>query len=300
MKKVWFRLHLSLIILAISLFSSAFSPRLLLAGPEAANRNKAELHKIDKTRKEFSFAVFGDNRDSGATFGNLLESLNKDDLLFGIDAGDLVGYGNKEQYDIFLKEIAPLKVPFLTAIGNHDATGDGRSLYHEIFGSFYYSFTVGESYFIVLDASYKKDFDLAQMTWLEGELEKSQSFKNRFVFMHIPLYDPRAGEYKPGHSLEDPAFARKLNDLFDKSKVTMLFASHIHGYFTGTWGKTPFIITGGAGAGLYGLSDDHYFHHFIRVRVENDGVKYEIVKVNSPNVASAKDRRSIQEGREER
>ncbi len=75
-------------------------------------------------------------------------------------------------------------------------------------------------------------------------------YRYRFVFSHVPLHDPRKGEYAQGHSMKNMKEAIKLNRLLDKYRVTMLFASHIHAYFRGKWHQTPYIITGGAGAPL--------------------------------------------------
>jgi len=120
------------------------------------------------------------------------------------------------------------------------------------------------------------------MDWLKGELEKSRTYQNRFVFMHVPLYDPRADKQGLEHGLKDPAQAKAINDLLDRYDVNMLFASHIHGYFKGTWGKTPYIITGGAGAELVGTDSADYFYHYIKVNVSDSGVTYDVVKVPSP------------------
>ncbi len=65
--------------------------------------------------------------------------------------------------------------------------------------------------------------------------------------MHIPLYTPNAEE-EHGMNSTGPGGSDALKTLFDANNVTMIFASHIHNYYTGTWGKTPYIISGGAGA----------------------------------------------------
>ena len=174
--------------------------------------------------------------------------------------------------------------PYTTLFrSNHELRELGRANYYELFGRFYYSFAVGNSYFIILDDANKKNLGPWQMDWLKNELSKSQIYKYRFVFMHVPLYDPRKGDCKMGHSLGDLAFANELNNLFDKNNVTMLFVSHIHGYYTGIWRKTPYIITGGAGAELAGSDPQHYFYHYIKVNVSDSGVKYEVVKLKSPD-----------------
>ena len=76
--------------------------------------------------------------------------------------------------------------------------------------------------------------------WLVNELETSQAFSHRFVIMHVPLYDPREGDYKKGHSLEDIKLSIKRNDLFDRYAVDMLFCSHIHTHFRGVLAKNAF------------------------------------------------------------
>lgn len=62
----------------------------------------------------------------------------------------------------------------------------------------------------------------------------------------------------------------------------MIFSSHIHAYYTGYWGQTPFIITGGAGAELIGVDPQHDFYHYIKVNVTPSHVEYELVKLSTP------------------
>lgn len=213
----------------------------------------------------------------------MIKKLNKENVMFAIDVGDLVYDGEKEKFRFFISQIRKLNKPLLTAIGNHELREGGRTNYYEMFGRFYYSFTIGNNYFIILDDANEKNLDPWQIYWLENELQKSQGYKHRFVFMHVPLYDPRKGEYEIGHSLKNLSFAKNLNALFDKYDVTMLFVSHIHGYYRGVWGKTPYIITGGAGAELSGSNSQHYFYHYVKVNIWDNGVKYEIVRLKSPD-----------------
>lgn len=248
--------------------------------------NYQELQKISKNESNFLFAVYGDNRDSSEKFPHLIQNVNGKDVLFSVDDGDLTSSGTPRQFGYFLLQIKNSKAPILTSIGNHDLSSDGNeSNYINMFGNPYYSFSEKNSYFIVLDDANSTNLGDAQMVWLKNELKKSQGYKYRFVFMHIPLYDPRNGTAGEGHSLDNLTTAKNLNDLFDQYNVTMLFTSHIHGYFRGVWGKTPYIITGGAGAPLSkspaGVnSTENYFYHYILVNVTDTGVNYEIVRYN--------------------
>lgn len=250
---------------------------------KAKDWSYCELEKIDKTRDEFSFVVFGDNRDSGNNFNKLIRKLNREEALFAVSLGDLVHEGTKEEYDRFTDQIEILNRPLLTTVGNHEVRKDGRANYYELFGRFYYSFAVGDSYFIILDDSNGTNLDPRQMDWLRSELQESRKYKYHFVCMHVPLYDPREVVYKSGHSLKDLQFANRLKQLFDESNVTMLFVSHIHGFYKGTWGRTPYIITGGAGTKLDGNDPGHYFHHYVKVSVSDQGVKYRVVRAETPS-----------------
>jgi hypothetical protein len=281
-KKIFNKFLLSAILILIIL-ASVIKIHSVLSFPEISDWNYHQLQRIDLSKKEFSFAVFGDNRNSVKTFGNLIEKVNQEDVIFAIDVGDLVYDGEKGKYRFFINQINKLNKPLLTVIGNHELKREGRANYYELFGKFYYSFVVGDSYFIILDDANARNLDPWQMDWLKDELQKSQNYKYRFVFMHVPLYDPRKGQFKVGHSLKDSAFANELNNLFDENDINMLFVAHIHGYYKGIWGKTPYIITGGAGARLSGSDPQHDFFHYIKVNVSDSGVEYVVVKLPSPD-----------------
>jgi len=119
----------------------------------------------------------------------------------------------------------------------------------------------------------------AQLRWLEAELQKSQNYKTRLVFCHIPLYDPRDGD-KP-HSLK-PGEAAKLSALFKKYKVTHVFAGHIHSYYAGDWEGLPYTISGGAGAPLAGTDPQHYFYHYLKVSLQGDRVQIQVAPLAEP------------------
>lgn len=245
------------------------------------NFNQEQLARIDKTKTEFSFVVLGDTRDSYGRFDKVVESLNSKELLFIVINGDFVSHGEEEEFVYFLGLIKKVKSPLLTVIGSHEIERYAKYNYRKFFGSTYYSFSVGKSYFIILDDSDDYCIDMEQFLWLERELKKAKEYKQRFVIMHVPLYDPRAGAYEQviGHSLLNLDCAKELNDLFDFNLVSQLFCSHIHGYFRGAWRRTPYIITGGGGTALHGFGSEHFFYHYIKVNVSKDKVDYEVVRL---------------------
>ena len=241
------------------------------------------LQKIRvKQPNDFCFAVFGDNKNSHNIFNMLLKQVNRDpDIAFAIDVGDLVFDGEREKYRFFFRQVRKnIQVPLLTAIGNHELREKGRGLYYDIFGPFYYSFRIGKNCFIVLDDANETGLDKWQRLWLEKKLKEAQTDNNRFVFMHVPLFDPRGTDYH--HCLPENE-ANSLIALFKKHHVTHIFASHIHGYFAGQWQGVPYAVSGGAGAELVGTDPQHYFYHYLKVRVKEDGVGIYVQPIFSPD-----------------
>jgi hypothetical protein len=243
--------------------------------------NEKEILRIKVTNPEdFTFAVFGDNRGNHSFFDPLLRDISQNgEIAFAIGLGDHVNGGQNGKYRRFFKQLHEgLKIPFLATIGNRDLYG-GSGNYRDIFGPTYYSFQVGQAYFLVLDAATEMDFDKAERQWLEEELQKSQAAQVRIVFMHVPPFDVRGGEF---HKV--PKYGKDLLDLFRRNNVTHLFASHIHGYFTGVSEGIPYTITGGGGARLQGNDPEHFFHHYLKVHVNNGNVDTSVSRVDSGNV----------------
>lgn len=234
----------------------------------------------DHNQNTFSFAVMGDNRDGDNVFKEILKKISRDkDIFFAINNGDLVHHGYKKEYIHYLKIIKTFDKPLLSVIGNHEILKqNGGTNYKKLFGKKNFAFSYANSYFIVLDSS-TKTIKKKQLQWLRKELKISQKFTNIFVFTHVPLYDPRYGKYAHGHSFKSLKKAKKLNDLFDKYNVTMLFCSHIHFYHKGRWQKTPYIITGGAGAPMNRHNNERFFN-YIKVIINGAHVKYKVIKVN--------------------
>jgi hypothetical protein len=248
------------------------------------NRNQRELSRIAVADpNDFTFAVMGDNKGNRSVFEPLLRDIGHDkEIAFALDDGDLVDGGTVGHYRRFLNQVQEnLAIPVLTAIGNHDLNNSGSNKnYQDIFGPTYYSFQVGQGYFIVLDAITQAGFDKTERRWLEKELQQGQASKVRFVFMHVPVFDPRGGVFHK--SLPDKDREDLLN-LFRRYKVTHLFASHLHGYFSGVWAGVPYTVTGGAGARLQGKDPEHFFHHYVTVHIRNGNADVMLRRIDEAN-----------------
>ncbi len=250
--------------------------------------NGENLARIPRDRESFSFVVVGDTQGPNSKFPQVLPWILKEkDLLFVFDLGDLVNYATDGEYEsTFFKHVRGLDLPFITCASNHDHfKSKNAANYSRLLGSpHYYSFAIGSTYFIVLDNGQDWSLTEEQFAWLEGELEKARPFARRFLMMHRPMHDPRPGR-KTLHDMSGrPENIERLNELTDRYGISMIFTGHIHSYYTGRWGSTPFIITGGGGGGLYDKGTPASFHHYIRVDIRPDGqTEYRVVRVDVPN-----------------
>ncbi len=245
--------------------------------------NKKEILRIKVSHPEdFTFAVFGDNKGSRAVFEPLLRDIgHNSQIAFAIDVGDLVKNGKRAQFRHFLSQVQKdLSIALLAAIGNHDLE-NGPEPFREVFGPPHYAFRVGQSSFIISDAHRESGLDQGERQWLEEELQNAQSSKTRFVFMHVPPFDPRGKGFDKCLREKD---REDLLDLFRRYKVTHLFASHIHGYFSSVWEGVPYTITGGAGGGLQGRDPEHFFYHYVTVRVADGKAEVTVRRVRTENV----------------
>jgi 3',5'-cyclic AMP phosphodiesterase CpdA len=254
----------------------------LAAGPDlpAKDWNPRQLERLQAPAADkLTFAVLGDSRSNPAVFEQALKDMAGDpSLTFAIDVGDMVERGTLEQFDAFFKQLKPYRrLPFLTATGNHD-WGKNRdlTLYRQIFGPDYYAFQLRDNYFIVVNDTEPDGVGEVQWRWLEKELQQSRPYKTRLVFLHTPLFDPRGGGQH--HCLPEAA-GRRLAALFRQYHVTHIFAGHIHSYFTGNWDGVPYTITAGAGAPLYGTDPNHFFHHYLKVSLEDGKVHIEVQRI---------------------
>jgi serine/threonine-protein phosphatase CPPED1 len=255
------------------------------ADPETLPVRDWNLRQVERLQApaggKLSFAVLGDSRSNPPVFDRLLKHMAGDPILtFAIDIGDMVERGTLDQFAEFFKQIQSAnRLPFLTAAGNHDL-GKNQDLtsYREIFGPDYYSFQLKGHYFIVLNNNLHTGMGEAQMAWLEEELRKSRGFETRLIFLHYPLFDPRGGKYR--HSMPEEA-GRRLAALFSRYQVTHIFASHIHGYFTGQWDGVPFTVTGGGGAPLAGTDPAHFFYHYLKVTPREGEVHIQVQRIKT-------------------
>ncbi|HOB42596.1 MAG TPA: metallophosphoesterase [Bacillota bacterium] len=223
--------------------------------------------------RSYVFAVVGDNQGRNEVWNVVMDGVNSDRPDFVLHCGDMVASGTRAQYDDFLLGAEKLRMPFYVVPGNHDVRGEGRECFAQLVNDPpYYSFEHEGYRFIGLDAS-EGSIDTEQTEWLRNELSKDG---HKFVFMHVPLYDPRPGG---DHCFLDSEQAFELEKLFRESGVLAVFSGHVHMFSHEERDGVEYVTTGGAGALLYAPEEEGGFYHYVLVKVDGDQVDIEAKKV---------------------
>ena len=249
-----------------------------------------ELRTAAEPGTAFSFLVYGDSRSGHDEHAAVTEAMDLEDADFALHTGDLVSDGEEaEQWDTFFAIEQPLmeRIPLFPTVGNHDEYDGDAQLFREAFalpeGELYYSFDWGSAHFIVLDShastvllcelddSLVYDcFDEEQLAWLEQDLATActrQQTDLIFVAVH-------AGPYSSKSSRTGSGQMRALLPMFEAYGVTAILSGHDHYYERGESDNgIPYVITAGAGAGLYEVDEpcsaphtvlyNESVHHFL-------------------------------------
>jgi predicted phosphodiesterase len=265
---------------------------LVWAGTAFAGQNQQisqKLAALEKIQGKFTFIVLGDNRSGDDIYRKLVSMMMERKPSLIVNTGDQVpDEDSPKDWDKFWEMSKPIKVPYFLTVGNHDVNDAKSELFYKkqvnLPGNeLYYSFTAGNALFVVLDSyltGEQKKITGEQYAWLEGVLANSAQ-KYKFIFLHHPLYPDKDKGKHYGNSLDRyPGERDKLQALFVKHKVTMVFTGHDHLYLRKTVDGIPHIIAGGGGAPMYAAEKDGGFYHFVMVTVDGDKVSAEVVDIN--------------------
>jgi hypothetical protein len=257
------------------------------------------------TELPFAFVAFGDI--GAATAEQIAVAAQVEDLVssFAILTGDII-YESGEAanftpqfFDIYAPTLA--RIPFYTALGNHDELTSGGQPYLDTFHlpsnnaamtERYYSFDYGNAHFVCLEVVAENTIpNAAMLTWLDQDLASSPKLW-KFVYFHVPAYS------NSGTHGGDAIIAAALEPIFLTRGVDVVFQGHNH-FYTRTYplnGGIPvnvaddpnyfnpagpvWITTGGGGRSLYAvdtpLSSIEAFsesrHHVVYVTVIDNQV----------------------------
>lgn len=144
--------------------------------------------------------------------------------------------------------------PFIAAAGNHDYYWKGKENFRRIFPydypsetELYHSLDYRNCTLIFLDYHVENPVLSAdQSNWLENELKRASSDKNRwiFLFFHGTLISA-------GRNYMDTYLASNLLPLIDQYNINAVFFGHTHTCEYWTYNsRTPLLLSGAGGASL--------------------------------------------------
>jgi predicted phosphodiesterase len=161
---------------------------------------------------------------------------------FIVICGDLVEYGQKEEFALAKKELDRLTKPYYTVLGNHDVSGEGdegKKGYRETFGADMENYIIQHNdvalMFLDLTDAQRSNVAVKQhsVDWLKNALSSIPQKMPIIVFSHFPLHP------------ENPKFPVKnsslLFDILDKREVLAYFSGHYHGKWQGERNSVDFF-----------------------------------------------------------
>ena len=198
------------------------------------------------------------NRLANARMRHVVRDLNRRDLAFVINIGDLlhpvpaVADLYERAADCFLEQVKELRHTLYLTPGNHDV-GDKpnpwapaasvcdeyMALWEKHFGADYQSFDHQGIHFVIINAQLINsglDREEAQQNWLEADLEKNKD-KRIFLHSHYPPYFSRPDEEVNYDNLSEPGRSWMLG-LLENFNVEALFVGHVHNFWYNRYAET--------------------------------------------------------------
>ncbi len=200
-------------------------------------------------------------------FIRVLDDLKIDTI---IHTGDVINKpGSLPQWKRFFEATGSEKILHV-APGNHDIRFKlSREVFARFFPSQYYSFSKGDTLFVMLNTVLPRQRSRItgrQLEWLRTEL--ARSFRFKFVFLHEPLFPAL-----PLHGLNVFRKARnKLHRLFVENRVNLVVAGHNHIYRRSERDAVTYVVTGNTGGKLFpfGLvsKNGSSFRYIVATRID--------------------------------
>jgi Calcineurin-like phosphoesterase len=222
-----------------------------------------------EVRYPFSFVVAGDSGawpdpTADAIFAQLLRQTAelRPAPVFFANLGDFAGPGSVERHQHYLELVAPLSIPNLCLVGNHDLE-DARAAeaWTAVPGPANFHFAYGNTRFVAIDGASGHAGERGDTTppdtagpsvealhFLDDALAAATE-PHRVVLMHAPPH--LDGHYAPqpecGFRQGEPEFL----DIVHRHHVKLVCCAHGLGFDQHVRDGVRFVMTGGGGAALY-------------------------------------------------
>jgi len=232
---------------------------------------------------EVAFAVTGDSRDSMAVWGSvqtrILSVAGARQPDFELFSGDAIPYGSPDDaWDGWFEAAAPTmrRMPFMQAHGNHEALSVAYLLQvaqpqagNPAQDELYYSFDYGPVHVVVLDDTpYDDDYAGglfgAQVAWLRRDLAAHRARRRDVPWVVVVSHKAPFSASAHSEDGDVRSIRATMAPIFDELGVDLVLSGHEHNFevtreLDGRGGPpvgrrgVVYVVSGGAGAGLYEL-----------------------------------------------
>jgi Icc protein len=164
------------------------------------------------------FVFSGDSQRFYDDAEDLVKSVNQQSgVQFMLVAGDISDFGLAREMWWVDDQLSKLRIPYLTVIGNHDQVANGREAYKTIFGPLNYSFTYGDTKFVLTDTNgreYNFNGRIPDVPWVSQQL-RDNTVRRHVVISHVPPqdadFDPTVKDAYVSALRQDPRLVFEMN-----------------------------------------------------------------------------------------
>jgi 3',5'-cyclic-AMP phosphodiesterase len=247
-----------------------------VAGVDAATLYERSMELFAARAKQYSpddycFVFMGDSRVSPVVFRKALILAAKQNPLFILHGGDVSDNGSRPELDAFLATLTETvpNLPVFVVVGNHERD---QQLFREMIGPLNFTIDCARlDYKVIAVDNAGCGLSKAALNRLGPHLAEKR--RTTFVAMHVP---PRTAAWQ-WHTFTDGA--AELAALLEAYRPELLLFSHVHQFARGEVAGVPALVSGGAGAPLYGRDKfpGEPVHHVVLVRVRQGRVTTELL-----------------------
>jgi len=235
-----------------------------------------------------TFLVYGDSRTDPAAHSAVARAMEQVPSDFLVNTGDSVGDGgNDDDWQSFFDVEASLlrSRPIFSAVGNHEIYRDpSGARFLRYFGfadaggppRLYGTVRLGNIRLFFLNSQHAWDSG-DERRWLERELALADDERS-VIWRIVVVHD---GPWSAGpHGSSEKLGEGRVPELLAQHKVDLLFSGHDHCYQRGDAGPIKYVVSGGAGAPLYGITRNLSTtrkavsaYHFVEVQANADRIQ---------------------------
>ena len=263
----------------------------------APHQDNVPIFEAKELTYPYSFVVYGDSRELAFYEKTaLISNVITEKPSFVIHLGDMVYCGDPHQWENFDfsdGNIIKSGIPLFPVLGNHEYRSQKEwyppnpekqlQYYFDRFkflkNKRWYSFTYGNSLFLILDTNTDYSPGSEQHRWLMDMLKKNSS---RFLF--VAFHHP---PYSKGYHTRDAEKA--LAQIIEKGPVKpdIVFSGHQHNYERYHYNGIHYIVSGGGGTeqgpverapkDFYNQPGDTF--HYCKITLSETTAHFEMIKL---------------------